>query len=948
MKLNLLSKCLTVLATGFILAVGSGGLMAQTNTILTGSGTFTVPCGVTSVKIRAIGGGGAGGYRGNASIGTGGGGGGAYSEITVPVTTNKVFNYAAGVGGNGGQNATVRSGVASTVTFDNTIILKANGGMVGSDEGPAGAGGSTVGAVGTTQYSGGSGSAGTGGQGKHSGAGGGAGSSVGNGKPPVGLTGGLGGGTYGGNGGGAVAGSAGNSGFDYGGGGSGILGSSGISGNGASGVVVFTYTYNSPVITLPATNPVVCANQPFTFTLPASNVSDINTVGLPQGISADLANNVITISGTTASTGTFNYTITANNCSTTTFSGAITVNSPAVITAGPAATSAYCVGSTATALSVSASGTAPLTYQWYRNAANDNTSGTAIPAATANSYIPPTSVQGTVYYYVKVTGCNTATSATATVNVGTANTWNGANWSEGSGSSSKPGYNVVINGNYNTTNGNILACNCTVNSGANLTIGANSSATIENNIINNGMITLTSGGNLLQTNPAKNTYSGTGAFKVESPNMRLENGAVNMDYVYWSSPVAGQNIAAFSPGTPTRNLLQYTEKTDYFATTPDVVFKPAKGYALRAETTGVATGVYTKTYVFTGAPNNGFFGAAVTKTGNGYNLVGNPYPSAINFDILQANNAALIDGILYRWNNKVDTPPVQQGSAYNQSNYVTYSSLGGENPSLSGNIAVGMGFIVRSKASGTLNFENTYTGGQQLRGATAATFYKKEISDKNRFWLALTSPENLYKTQLIGYVDGASDGRDSDYDAAVLSMGPNQFYSVLGDDKLVIQGKSSDFKVSDKIMLGAKIASKGQYSISVLQPEGIFSSTQKIYLKDHQLNTITDLSAESYTFMGEVGPSENRFEIVYQAAALSTDNVAKDGLVVYKDGNIFFVKGGKKIKTAEVFDASGRLVKMAAASGDNLEIPAESFVSGFYVLIVKYDDGAVKTKKILK
>lgn len=570
---------------------------------------------------------------------------------------------------------------------------------------------------------------------------------------------------------------------------------------------------------------------------------------------------------------------------------------------------------------------------------------------TSSTFSAQFQTEGTYDVQLSVISGGKTVRKTIRIYVGGVRNWLGGVWDKDGSVPARE--SIVVNGAYNMPNviagSGMQVCNCTVNKDAVFIIPSKKFIRVNDNIINNGTIVLKSGGNLLQVNSAKTTYSGTGIFQAEGPeNMALENGTVNMDYVYWSSPVAGQNIAAFSPGTPTRNLLQYTEKTDYFATTPDAVFKPAKGYALRAETTGVATGVYTKTYVFTGAPNNGFFGAAVTKTGNGYNLVGNPYPSAINFDILQANNAALIDGILYRWNNKVDTPPVQQGSAYNQSNYVTYSSLGGENPSLSGNIAVGMGFIVRSKASGTLNFENVYTNGQQLRVATAATFYKKEVSAKNRFWLALTSPENLYKTQLIGYIEGASDGLDRDFDAPLLSMGANQFFSLLDDNVLVIQGKSENFEMSDKIILGANIASKGKYSISLMQPEGIFASAQKVYLKDNKLNTITDLTAGSYSFDGEVGISESRFEIVYQTAALGTGDIAKSDLVVYKNGNNFMVKGGKKMKSVEVFDASGRMVNVTPASSETVEISADTFLSGLYVLSIKYEDGTMKTKKVIK
>jgi len=67
-----------------------------------------------------------------------------------------------------------------------------------------------------------------------------------------------------------------------------------------------------------------------------------------------------------------------------------------------------------------------LSFQWYSNTINSNTGGIAITGATSTTFSPPTSVVGTVYYYVVVTNTNptvtgnqtaTATSTAASVTV---------------------------------------------------------------------------------------------------------------------------------------------------------------------------------------------------------------------------------------------------------------------------------------------------------------------------------------------------------------------------------------------------------------------------------------------------------------------------------------------------------------------------------------------------
>ena len=81
-----------------------------------------------------------------------------------------------------------------------------------------------------------------------------------------------------------------------------------------------------------------------------------------------------------------------------------------------------CQNGTTTALTLAYSGgTGTPSYQWYSNAANNTTTGTAIAGATNASFTPPSSTVGTTYYYAIVTlsgsGCGTATTSAATVNV---------------------------------------------------------------------------------------------------------------------------------------------------------------------------------------------------------------------------------------------------------------------------------------------------------------------------------------------------------------------------------------------------------------------------------------------------------------------------------------------------------------------------------------------------
>lgn len=134
----------------------------------------------------------------------------------------------------------------------------------------------------------------------------------------------------------------------------------------------------------------------------------------------------------------------------------------------------YCQNASATALSVNASGSG-LTYQWYSNTTNSNTTGTIIGGETNSTYTPSTSVLGTTYYYCVVNssaGCFAATpsnTAAVVVNI----TY----------------IAVTDNGNWNTAS--TWSCNTVPPSGADVTINATgivltTNATVNSLTINNG------------------------------------------------------------------------------------------------------------------------------------------------------------------------------------------------------------------------------------------------------------------------------------------------------------------------------------------------------------------------------------------------------------------------------------------------------------------------------
>ncbi|MDQ5930243.1 MAG: fibronectin-binding autotransporter adhesin, partial [Bacteroidota bacterium] len=87
------------------------------------------------------------------------------------------------------------------------------------------------------------------------------------------------------------------------------------------------------------------------------------------------------------------------------------------------------------------------------------------------------------------------------------------------------------------------------------------------------------------------------------------------------------------------------------------------------------TDPYLQPVTFTGVPNNGNYSFAVGA--NQYNLIGNPYPSALDADAFINDNSSIISGALYFWTHS--TPITQSGSkyVYSSNDYATYNISGG-------------------------------------------------------------------------------------------------------------------------------------------------------------------------------------------------------------------------------------------------------------------------------
>ena len=192
-------------------------------------------------------------------------------------------------------------------------------------------------------------------------------------------------------------------------------------------------------------------------------------------------------------------------------------------------------------------------------------------------------------------------------------------------------------------------------------------------------VTMASGSSLI----ANSTFSG---------NITYNRNLANTDWYLVSSPVTGQDIDTFvsaeglASGTNNNNmgLASYDNTSaawSYHQSDASVSgdFALGSGRSIKLAAAGDIS--------FTGTMPVENVSIAIPSNTNGYNLVGNPYPSHISInDIINTNTASLTEGTLWIWDN-------YKGGYYATFNLATPTSY----------IAPAQGFFVKSNGTNSLS-----------------------------------------------------------------------------------------------------------------------------------------------------------------------------------------------------------------------------------------------------
>lgn len=556
-------------------------------------------------------------------------------------------------------------------------------------------------------------------------------------------------------------------------------------------------------------------------------------------------------------------------------------------------------------------------------------------------------------------------------------TWTtGLVWTNGVPSSTK---NAIILGAFDTstsTGGGFTTKKLTVNSGGSLTVKAGTTVTVQNQVINNAGasgIVVEDTGSLVQVNDAS-VNKGNIAYK------RNTTAISNMDYTYWSSPVASFTLGGVSPNTLSDKFYSFDSSIeDWKQESTATVMTAGVGYIIRGPQTAPymspSTAIYQAT--FTGVPNTGHYQITGVLADKSY-LLGNPYPSALDADTFIDGNQNVLDGTLYLWthNTPIGTGVSNPGSgtyAYSGDDYASYNRTGGagtaaalntgvNNSVPSGKIASGQGFFASSKVTPTAtvidyyNYMRVGVGG--ITGNNSQFFkIKKSKAEKSRVWLNLTNTQGLFKQILVGYVTNATNDYDDLFDGLTFNANPfADFYSINQNKKLVIQGRALPFDKNDEVPLGFKTTIDGPLTISIDNADGVLAN-QKVFLEDRLTNTITDLRKGSYTFNTVPGTFDNRFVLRYannksyneKFQDINEVSLSENSIRIYKSNGVLNVDaGGVIIANVKVYDTFGKLIaEQKNVSAATTVVKELKEIKQVLVFKITSREGEVTTKKVI-
>ena len=688
------------------------------------------------------------------------------------------------------------------------------------------------------------------------------------------------------------------------------------------------------------------------------------------------------------------YCIVSNICSSTFSTAAVLTVNSINITKEP---SSPIVPSGATVkFDVVATGS-NLSYKWQESPPSGSFSYLTesvnyISVTSPDMYISSVTYQNNYQYRCVITSstCNlSATSDTGTLTINnslSSGLWLGTIGNNGTGAWSNPNNwvggvpdastNAVIPGS--ATNqpvvdiNNAICYSLTIQAGASVTIPNGSFLTVNGD-------PLTPGGTIY----IKSNASGTGALLTEGCSsiaagfVEVERYTTGLGYHYITSPLSNATVnqlqnnttptpitlknldgSHYNPANPPTaanlpNLWKLDEPASHagndqdmaawLAATTGETMHPTVGYALIVPYSGAIL-------KFTGSAsylNCGDVPAHLTKTSttNGFNFIGNPYPSPIDWEKVYSDYAlSPISTTIYFFH-----PTSLYYGAWGT--YIVGLGPSGAFPH-SQFIPSMQGFYIYTASSTTVTLNNNHRTVESV--AMGQGFYKKTSNTANPIIRLISGnpaiPE-LSDETVIYFTNGVSEKFNSKFDGFKLkNTDPNipDIYTISDNTNISIKALP-DLMDNIVIRLGFNARTEGKYSINAGNISN-FPVGTGIILEDRLEGKFQDLNINpDYIFTCNTGEFTERFYLHINPASTNINNPKiSDDISVYSfDNNIYIKANGTNAYNGNIFvyDMLGQEIMVKVLDNTTLNTLALKVPGAYLVKVIT--NNSVSTNKVI-
>jgi len=360
-------------------------------------------------------------------------------------------------------------------------------------------------------------------------------------------------------------------------------------------------------------------------------------------------------------------------------------------------------------------------------------------------------------------------------------------------------------------------------------------------------------------------------------------------------------------------------------------FVPGKGYMV------AYPDAVTKNFI--GVPNTSTPGITITctKSSGGWNLIGNPFPSSVDWEFIvnPANNLKGdgMDNALYYYDN--ETP-----------GYKYYIQLSGPLGTATQYIAPMQGFMVHANTgdSKTVTFPNSARthSGQDV-------FYKDAPLTTNILDLKVEGNGKSDYARICFY-EQATENFDGDFDAYKIfsySASTSELYSKTSNNtSLAINTLPLAIMNGGSVPVSFKVGTPGNFTLSA-EKLGSFAPNTYITLEDKITGTFRKLNDNpEYAFLASSQDIVDRFVLHFKDVTSVSELSKPETINAWYNNGILNIKTEQGTTNVDIFNVQGQILLNYQLHGSGLQTLTVNFPAGVYFARL-INDGKMQTVKII-